>query len=392
MKKIIIILFSLVHSFSFSQETEIEKMKKDIEELQKKLLDKREIEVGTIDFKLDNINLYKKNTETPQDKINIKKIILSIIDGCIVRIKVYGENNIVYHNHDASISITNARFEKLDRLQTADKTEFIYFSDLLKDYKIEPYTSKDDENVIIDKDNLIYKLMNDVSLNSIIDARLYSDVLGFFGEEKNSVVQTEVKSKFIINRTNFINRQVIPFNYFNIFLNYNKIDSKNRFIDTDNFNYSDLLQKSIFNAEISLNIFKCNLSKNNSHTQLYSDVGTTFSWNKIVKNLDTLTSNNVSLFIEIGIKTKLYKQLGVNTGVRLIRLMSPETKEFNQDLHAPTFNFLKFNLDLFYIVDEEKKYKWFCRFNYFKSTNSELTQSQFPQIQVGYSKTFTELF
>lgn len=396
MKKTYSILFFLIIGISYSQEKEIEKMKKDIEEIKKKLIDERNVDIGAINFKLKDINLYKKErtkNKIFQKTIQINKIELLILDGCIVKVKVFGNNNKVYSNGDAPISITESRFNKDDYLFTdnSKSIECVLFRELFNDFNFKPYITED-KIVIIDKDNLTYHLKKDIALNNLLDTRIYSDLLGFFGEEKNSVLQTEIKSRFIINRGNIKNSQAIPINYLNINVNYNKIDSKYRFVNSTNFNLSDLLQKSIFNAEIGLNIFKSNISKNNSYTHVYSDLGTTFSWNKFVKNLDTLSVKNTTFFIEAGIKTKLYKELGLNAGVKVMRLMTPETKGFNTNIHYPYFNFMKFNLDLFYLIDNKKTSRFFLKFNYFKSTKSNLTSNQFPQIQVGYSKLFSELF
>lgn len=395
MKNCITLLMFVISAISYSQQTDIEKMKNDIKDIQKQLNNEQIENIGTLNFKLKNINFYtkeKKYEKKYEKSIELKKIELAIIDGCIVNIKVYDNDNNVYYNHDASIAITVSRFKKVDYLFLGKSNECIVFQELLDNPKFEPFTPKDDENVLIDKDHLTYELNKDVSLNGLLDTRIYTDALGFFGGEKNSILQTEVKSKFILNRNNIKNFQTIPLSYFNINVNYNKIDSKFKFVNSANYENSDLIQKSFFNAEVGLNIFKSNLSKNNSKITLFSDLGTTFSWNKFIKNTDTLSVKNISFFVETGIKTKLYNHLGLNAGVRLIRLMSPETKEFNQDLSSQYFNFIKFNLDLFYLLDDKKSDRLFFKFNYFKSTNNDLTNNQFPQIQVGYSKLFTKLF
>lgn len=384
---IIIVFFSI--QTKGQNEEKLDSISKQLKDLKDLILENNNIEFGKIDFILNGISTSKFKNKT------VDKIEFNVIDGCIVDIKVTIDNNI-YTNPAAPIAITNNRLmNRSDFLYNdSDIADTLLLQDLIdQNSKFKPYTPENNDKVVIDKNSSSYILKKDISLNSLLDVRIMSDALALFSDEANGIVQTEVKSKFILSRGNIRNTGIIPLNYLNAKLNYNKIDSEIKTIDLLEYNSSEFLQKSIFKAEISINAFKFNFFNFKSKNKFYTDVGFNFSTNETQKEIQKSTITTYCFFVEGGINLKLYDELNLILSDRLIRLMSPETKGYNGNLNESFFNFNEIAFDLEYYLNKNKKTKLFLRLNYFRPINSlSISENQFTQVQVGYSKLFTDLF
>lgn len=394
MKHILLLLITSLFSSNINCQNneKLEEIASNLKELKEKILEENNVEFGKIDFILND------RTTGRYQSITIDKIELKVVDGCFYGVKVF-INGDVYLNPSAPIAVTNRRLNKsVDYLFYSDsnktKKDSIKFQLLIKENSnFKPYCPQNIDKVIIDKENLSYTLKKDLSLNSLLDVRFMSDALALFSDEANGIVQTEVKSKFILFRGNWANTGLFFANYLNIKANYTKLDSAFKTINLLEYNSAEILQKSIFSAEIALNAVRCNFFNFKSPHKFYTDAGFSFSSNEIQNDDIKSTINSYCFFIETGINLKLYDELDLNINNRFIRLMSPETKEYNGSLTENFINFNRMTFDLEYHLNKPKTKKLFLRLNYFRPINSlSVSDNQFTQIQIGYSKLFTDLF
>lgn len=219
--------------------------------------------IATIYLK-DNIPVFWNNTtEENIGLLENVKADLTFYDGFIEKIKVSGtieDKEVVFRNiYSIGISsIENIKGFSTTNLFSMYKYDYITENDTINiAYKIKlnnvinydevvnvntndlsPATSE----IHLSKNNKSVELFKDET-TKLLEARIYSDLLGMFDEENpNGIIQTEVKKRFNINTKR---HQVTPWldwlfkgfgtaQYFEAFFEFSKIEKNNKFLTPEN--------------------------------------------------------------------------------------------------------------------------------------------------------------
>ena len=364
-------------------------------------MDKSDLEIiGVINSKLNNAQVYSskmpsntkriRNKEVdPKVRVNIDKINIIIKDGYINDISIYADNK-KYTNKNSPIGLTHRRFSVVeDKIELIGGKDFFILQEIITLDSLKQYVP-DNVSFTLDKNNTSYQLEKGVGMNNIFDVRLYSDALALFGDEENGLVQTDFKYKNILHRRNFVNTGAFALQYVKVNMSASKFDSKDRFILSNDFRNSDLLRKSYFNAEASINILN-GWIEFKSMSKFYFDTGVGIGNVKIKTVNDTINVSTSNFFVEGGLYLKSSSNIGLDINARLIRLFSPSTKSYSEYLDKQFFNFVKFSADFYWHPFKEEANRLFARVNYYTPTSDLSKNENFFQVQIGYSIMLSDL-
>jgi len=322
--------------------------------------------------------------------IKIDSISISAKDGYITDINVYSKGK-QFSNKSAPISLTVKRFSKSDYLyNTFNIRESIVLKDILE---IVPKSSfiPDDFFVKLTPEKNSIELKRNVGINTVFDLRLYTDALALFGNEANGLVQINGNFKHIIHRYNYRNTEIFtPFHYLRLDFNASKFDSINKYVYTDNFSTSSIVQKSHFSVEGSVNMVSGWLI-NKSLSSFFVDLGGGVSSTKMVEGTNEKAITFSNIYIEGGVKIKSSDNIGGDFSCRLSKLFSPQTEHLIQETPTTFFNFIRIKTEVYWSPFAEKASRLFARFNYFTNTNSFDKPNHFYQVQIGYSLLISDL-
>ncbi|MVO09462.1 hypothetical protein GOQ30_09865 [Flavobacterium sp. TP390] len=366
--------------------SQYKKLKEKLEDLKETFEKSDQETIGYLVFKLNNATLHSENgTDTVVD---INSIYISLKDGYINDLTVY-YNNQIYTNKNAPIPVTHSRFTKItDKISALNGTDFFVFQEIIEPKRLNQFVP-DDVDYSTETDLSELELKKGVGINNIFDIRLYSDALALFGNEENGLVQTDLRYKNILHRRTLIN-SVFYLQYFKVNINASKFDSKDKYIEFDNFNNSDILRKSYLNAEVAVNLLNSWIEFK-SQSRAYLDTGFGVGATKLRTATDTLNVNNTNFFIEGGLNLKSSSNIGLDVYGRMTRLFSPGTQTYAEYLNGQYFNFLKFGLDFYWHPFDDKANRLFARVNYITPTQDIDKTNDFFQFQIGYSVMLSDL-
>jgi hypothetical protein len=212
-------------------------------------------------------------------EVRLDSVELSIIEGAVREINVYTEHG-KFTNGSAPISVPYYE-DRLDdvlgyvgntgKQQQQKSTLKVECSEMyieLNDVAV--YTPRTGENYVPDdvritlnsKQNSKTLILNP-DINVLINAKLYTDLLGILGEEPNGLTQTELSTRIILNTKNLKNLGTTLFNYVRAFGTLSKFDGKYKAtgIDGDIISRQDLMQRSWGRVALELNLVKTWISK-----------------------------------------------------------------------------------------------------------------------------------
>lgn len=372
-----------------------EKIKEKIKAMSDKIANADKEKIADLVFS-KKVTVYSVvNKEVIKQEADVSKVYIDISDGVIkivdVELESFSEK---FTNLRCPIGLTARRFEKnIDKLYMVQSknSKWIELQELIHLINWKQYLPDDIEITYYPKDSDFIPLYKNAGINTVFDIRLYSDALAFLGQEKNGLAQTDFRFKQFIHRSNFPNHSFFLLQYFNINFNYAKFDSKDEYINEKSFSNADLLRKRYVNAEVSLNLLNTYIGYKLLN-KFYMDAGSGVGLNKLAKtNNDSLSFTHTNIFIEAGTNFKFGSNGGVNLNIRALRLFSPSTTSYNDELNSNYFNYMKYGAEIYWNPQGNLSSRLFVRGNYIEPTSSTYKKDGFLQIQVGYSLLLSEM-
>lgn len=369
--------------------TKFEKLKAEFEKL------KKIIEEGAKDTSMIIGKLWLKDTtvieyyseDSITDTITIKEVVIQIRNGVVNDIQVFANNNQIYTNKAAGITLSGL-IENSNKLVTrkGNKTYFIYCQDIMGFKRKDQYFPADDYLELTEL-NQRKELTKKVGINSLIDARIYSDLLGLLGKESNGLAQTEVNFAFPLHRINLPNTFGYWLGDLSASFQFSRLDEKyqstNVSLIDSNLSRSELNQRRWLHTEIGLSLFSHTLQKKSSN-KVYYNLITGFSLSNVGDFNDT---SNVSLpFVggNIHIKLSVSDNFGMNISLKGYNQYLPSRSDLNYGnsrwVFAP-------QVEVFFNPYGKPGSKIFGRTGYVGMEG----QDPFWQIQFGYTLSFSEL-
>ncbi|WP_286883526.1 MULTISPECIES: hypothetical protein [Sphingobacterium] len=380
--------------------------KENLEKIRKKLQEVEDDEresVGKLVFG-SSVPIYEERNGKPEPvgMATIEKVEVSIYEGFIrhLKVKIAGKNG--SFSNTLIMGITEKRLKrnraKYDVIYLEEPNTFIIIQDLIALEHPKSYLPEDvdlftyipassDEN--LKKNELVLYKKN--GINTLFDVRLYSDLLSLLGDEKNALAQTDIRFRQTIHRTNIRNLPLFFIQYFKVNFNYSKFDSKDEYVMLSSFSNTDVLRKRFINAELALNAFNGYIGPK-ATDKYYFDIGVSAGKTRLKRSeTDSVNIDNTDIFFEGGVSFKFSSNSGVNANIRAIRLFSPSTIGYNDQINKSFINFMRYSVDLFWNPAKEKANRLFLRMNYVDPTNGSYKKEGFLQAQFGYSLLFSEL-
>jgi hypothetical protein len=201
-----------------------------------------------------------------------------------------------------------------------EEDEFVFIGDILtlKTNNFYNYFP-DDSLYVLQKDGERKGRLKALSgLGSLIDFRLYTDLLGTFGEQPNGLVQFEASSKIPLTALNA--RRSYFLNFVQPFFKLSKLDSKYDTIalfplaNGRQLNKMELFQRSFLNLGVKANLYKINWRPNNG---MSINFGYLFSSGNVSIAKDTVTKGILHMpYAEVGFSTKKVQNFGFDADIR----------------------------------------------------------------------------
>lgn len=206
-------------------------------------------------YEFDKIPLYKDSL-IPDSTVNIKEVRIEVKQGVIVHIEVRTEENINFSNGQAPIEIKKIGDKRCDylRAEVSAGQINIKICDFLRCDEDEIYLCEKDKFTLTENEST-KKLYRSTSLNSIINVRLYTDMLAALGDEGNGLVQTEADYLGVLHNSNFPNFNAYFFRYLTVNFQLSKFDSEfsTTFLNSE-FSRKKLLQRSKIKTEVGISL------------------------------------------------------------------------------------------------------------------------------------------
>lgn len=220
-------------------------------------------------------------------------------------------------------------------------------------------------------------LYKDVYLNSYLEGRLYTDVIGLNGEEANGVAQAEIKAHFNLNtQSNFA--------FVEPSLHYSKFTKDNDFVVLDSVQSNALTnfhRQSFLNVGLKLNIIKREFG--DRYDLEYLNIGSQYSWTRLKEITSTTDiTNTVHLFnsfIEIKGKMNEFHNFGISLGNKFLYELPVQDQSLDLD---PFSWYIIPELEIFYYPVENKNNTIYLRFTYTSNTRNH--DFDYPSLQFGY--------
>lgn len=356
--------------------------------------------VGTLCLWKKQIPLYNKSGVT-DELLDVDSVTISIIDGYINAVSVKVNSNYKnFTNDKAPITLKQKRFTKEDRLHNTlikNKDEYIILTDVF-DFPgdLKSFIPDDIDAVLtpLTPEKSCVSLTKSVDVNNILDARVYTDALSAFGKEPNGLIQTDLKFKHILNRTNWRDNGFIWLNYVKLNVTASKFDSKNSFVDSAAFSRTSLLQKSRVSAEGVLNLFTIWIEQK-SLSKFYADFGGCINIGSVARSKDTVSVTSRNLFTEVGVNLKLSNNIGCELFGRVFWQTSKSTdstllgkKDIPQNDER---RFFKIGGEIFWNPFQDPASRIYARLNYIFTNEKVDPKNDFLQVQLGYSVLLSKL-
>jgi len=317
--------------------------------------------------------------------VKVSKVTINIRDGYVLEINIYTDQG-QFINTTSQITLTTNRLNSGDYLKAIAKNEYLLLSDLLSIEPLFEYLS-DDGRIELDKDHIQVTLTRNVGVNTVFDARLYTDVLGLLSKEENPVLQTDVRFRQVFNRRNLRNTGIILFNYVSINGNASKLDSKTAAVDSLTFNRTDLMQKSILGAEATVNLGTIWLEKHSLST-FYTDIGGGINLTNVSGFKDIKRINSHYVFGQSGFNIKSSDNVGFDMCARVLVQYSPQT---GYDGNSNAVWYLKLSGEVFYNPSSDGTNRIFGRLGYILPMKHDEKKNLYFQLQFGYSVLLSKL-
>lgn len=324
----------------------------------------------------------------------IKNVVVTVADGLIEYIKVTMDDNNYFTNMLAPIQILDIQNRFTDKLINPTTNEFIFLSsaiDFISEKRFNFFPSNGTYTMNNDTDNPVseMKVFANSGLNSFVDLRVFTDLLGTLDNQPNGLLQIEAKSKIFLHRMNFRNKFLYSFYALEPSLNISKFDSKYDTIKLQNplqktINRMDLFQRSFLSVGLKLNLLRYDFRPTNS---LSINGGYMFHTGNIsIRDKANLKDSIVtkgtlhSPYAEFALSSKRLNNFGFDGEVKYIFQKLNENKYF---INSDYSNLLNFSVTMFFYPGTKPKDKFFVRFSNY--LNFDDRTEDFYQLQFGYS-------
>ncbi|WP_452226079.1 hypothetical protein [Lacinutrix cladophorae] len=334
------------------------------------------------------------------DKFIPDTIVLKIRRGSIKDIRVSGEINnkkVVFGKENRSIDIFKINNESQGFIKSFNDNRYLELQypiteepQYFKLSKILGYEYKMGKK-FFPKDTIIpikinskstgelIPLYKDVHLNSYLEGRLYTDIIGLNGEEANGVAQAEIKAHFNLNtQSNFA--------YVEPSLHYSKFTKDNDFVvleedQSTSKALTNFHRQSFLNVGLKINIIKWEFGDRYDLDAF--NIGSQYSWTRLKEITSTTDiTNTVHLFnsfIEVKGKMNEFNNFGISLGNKFLYELPVQ----DQDLDLDPFSwYIIPELEIFYYPVENKNNTIYLRFTYTSNTRNH--DFDYPSLQFGY--------
>lgn len=328
------------------------------------------------------------NKHVISDSSKIKDVRIILNNGVISDIFIYTKNGMVFSNNFAPISLNRIN-KGTDKLSAnSNKTNYyVQLNSVLKYEVIENYIPSDD-NFILTASDTAKAIYKNSGINSLINVRLYSDILGLIGKESNGLAQTEIDFSIPIHRRNVRNKYLYWFSDLNAKAQLSRLDEKYQstgFNTVDSsFSRITFNQRKWFNLEIGTSIFSGNITKR-SNNKFSIDLLGGINVSSFAGYTDTVNYVLPYLGLNPSITLKSSKNFGVNFSAKLIWERFPDKQT---DSFGNVLSIFSPELELFFNPLGKPGSKIFSRINY---TTLTQTRGAYWNFQFGYNVSISEL-
>lgn len=334
--------------------------------------------------KIDTVNVITK----PIDTVTVK-----IVDGAIEFLKVKLTDGNYYINLKSPISLLNIERRFEDKLTNPYDKSYIFLKDALNfaaDSRFNYFPSNGTFYLHNTKKapNKEVKVFANNGLNSFIDLRVFTDLLGTLDNQPNGLLQIEAKSKVNLHKLNLPNTFMYIFHGLEPYFGISKFDSQYdtvKIVNTSqSVNRMDLFQRSFVNVGVKLNMFRWDFRPSNS---LYLNGGYQFNSSNIAVRdsanlVDSIIAKSIfhTPYFEVGISSKRLNNFGFEGEVKYMFQKLNDNKYFTSNGYNHLMNF---SVTMFYFPGTKPKDKFFVRFSNY--LNFKDRKEDFYQLQFGYS-------
>jgi hypothetical protein len=343
-------------------------------------------------YKTDGIQTYtcvncKREKKPTSTKISISKVVIEVREGVIHDIQVFTNDGRIFSNDAAPIEL-NRLNERCDLLNSSffdgQNTYRIQTCDFLQFERMGGFTSND-IRIVLTKDDNKRMLTKEVGINSIFNIRLYTDLLGAFGDEPNGLVQTDVDFKTPLLSTNMFNSNTQWLNYFTFRLNLSKLDNDFQYTRIDStFKRIDFYQHSWLTSEVGFNIISGNLG-NKSNNRWAADLVGGVSLSNAIDESDTSTVVLPYVGFNPSLSIRVARNIFISLSSKLIYQYAPE---FSDSPYGGRIRIIKPEFELSWNPLGSPGNKIFGRVRYVQQFHDD---SPFFQLQLGYNLSLSEI-
>ncbi len=351
---------------------------------------------------LNEINKIKFPAKYPK-KCKIDSINIKIDDGVIKSIVVTTNEEKFYNNFPISISNYN-NYKKQKRyfneseyndqkvikrflLWNDVRKKIISLNEILSYEPLEAYNLiPDADEIILNSDDSTKTLYTSSDLNTLFNAKIFSDAFGLIGNESNGLIQTEISTKIYVNTKYLHGRKAVFFNDMDLGLSLMKYDSNDDTILVDfndtTLNFMKALQTSYTRLGMKLNLFTIN-----SKSLYKFNIG----YNGYLSNISNYNSTFLlnSLYSEFKVLLRRNKNFGIEIGLTEYMMCSARGKSDVKLNNHKVFYITKPEIQLFWNPKENDKNNFFIRYSTY--LNFDDKKNNFMQFQLGYSMDIKQL-
>jgi hypothetical protein len=379
----------ILPGFVYSQASQksIDSLKTYIAQLEKAVKNKQII-VGQLTLLNKNYPIYDNQVQIASSAID--SIEMNVVDGFIYDVRVYTGQHGTFTNLQAPIAVTDRRLNggsTVDFLSNKDG-ENVILQELLEFKPLKGY-APGDTIFVIKKGKETISLIQDVSINSIFEIKLFTDAIALFGGESNGLAQTEIKYKQFIHRHNLFDKGGFLFQYFKFDLLSSKFDSKYKYTDSADYSRPKFLQRSFVSAEFSFNLFNTWLEKKSTQG-FYIDIGGGLAISRLSRKHDSINDTYTMPYFlsEAGFNFKRSENIGLNfSGAWINTYMPPNAYTGDKDC----VNFVRINAEFYYNPFDNRSSRLFAKVNYIMSGRLKEQKDNYFQVQIGYSVQLSKL-
>lgn len=372
-------------------------IKNDLDELKKRINTDTSISDKTGDiYFIAKTNLYENDSIIKT--ITIEEVEIYVEDGKIRSIRCTDSDVNIYYRSQMNIFLKGIE-SKFGFSGTIFKKYFnpkLYNINLNKTLYIKPYDFIRYQSVIgnyyipedaiikLNKDKDRVAVTKEVDLNSHVEFKLYSDLLGLLEQEPNGLLQAELASRI---RWNYM-PNLIAIKYVRpnaIFKRYDSSISRYplTFESGNTINeqtYLDIIQRSFLDLGLDVGLMEAS----SSNVKFDIHAGFNYAFTKVLfPEPDSTESNLTFSTIKFGATYKFlrYRNFGLILDFDFLMPNFAKTTEV-RPVNEP--NFLSFGAEIFYHPLKNRKNQVYVRFNLLSPVDNKSPLKNIPFLQIGY--------